>query len=505
MNCPDLCTKAKCEELENKITELDNRLTEVEEIIEQLKDIQIDGKLSGEFLELEVKNFFVTDNVDIDLTDFCTDERLDDHIDTKVNVDSSLSHEYEPNFLLSAKLFENPNDFLLNISLTLEGENKFQLVTWDKHKPDFEQVFVDVTEPNGGQQEIFVSVKIDGIVKSDTALLSTGSGNNPINIGGSYQNDILTLTVATDTDTDSDTILIPLQQDINNLENTINNIINNTMDCDLSPVLTALENCCQTLITENNENQALLDALYFLIELRTGQLETISNDILEKVTLTIRGTNYTVDCESVDENGNITPIETEIEGATFQGLADLITELNKQVCQTNLTLCQSNDEQDVVAIVASERDLTRIQGKQLILHFVTLDNYPTRASNSNYRPIQIPSPRDEYDWEQDFEDLRWQQGNCYCELQLKTSQNILVKPSVSGFFENKNKADEFFDRVLELTTLSEANRKYHEFDVPKRNIPTRETRPYRAFITSVNDEGKAICETKYLPPIEPEN
>ena len=264
--------------------------------------------------------------------------------------------------------------------------------------------------------------------------------------------------------------------------------------------------------------------MYFLIELRTGQLETISNSIFEEVTKTITGTSYTVDCELydedgniiLDENGNATPTqkEEEVSGVSFQGLANLMTELNKQIGNTNLTLCDIGSSTqvieettgDTITIVASERDLTRIQGRQLILHFVTLDNYPTRERNSTYRPIQIPSPIDEYeyDWERDFEEVRWKQGNYYCELQLKTEDDILVKPSVSGFFENKNAADEFFDTVLLLTTLSEANRKYHEFDVPKRNIPIRETRPYRAFIVSVNDEGKAICETKYIPPIESE-
>lgn len=55
------------------------------------------------------------------------------------------------------------------------------------------------------------------------------------------------------------------------------------MDCNLSPVLNSIENCCQRLITENNENQALVDALYYLIELRTGQLENKLDNVNQLV------------------------------------------------------------------------------------------------------------------------------------------------------------------------------------------------------------------------------
>lgn len=445
-------------------------------------------------------------NVFIDLSYFCSDENLNNYINTAI----PTAHDYNPTVRVALDVVNVFGRYYLDVLVSVDGNDGSDTASWDKPEDlNFEQVFVDVTQPNGGQQEIFVSAKINGIVKSDTAILSSGNndnGDNTISINGSYQSDTLTLTVATDTDTSSTSILIPLRQNIDNfvnndLDKRIFNIINNTMNCELTPVLIAIQNCCEQLAIENNENQALLDALYFLIELRTGQLETISNDILNEVTKTITGTTYTVDCETVDENGNITPTETEIEGISFQGLATLITDLNQKIGNTNVALCSAQEE-DVVAIIASERDLTRVQGKQLILHFVTLDNYPTRARDSNYRPIQIPAPREEYDWDEDFKPIEWTQGNFYCELQLKTSGDILVKPPVSGYFENKNKADEFFDVVLGLTTLSEANRKYHEFDSPKRNILVQKTRPYRAFITSVDENGKAVCETKYIPPIE---
>jgi len=159
------------------------------------------------------------------------------------------------------------------------------------------------------------------------------------------------------------------------------------------------------------------------------------------------------------------------------------------------------ESQDTVAIVASDRVINRVRGKQLILHFVTLDNYPKRQANSSYRPVQIPSPipNDQLDWMTNFESLRWHQGNLYAELELQNSSGDKINPPVSGFFENIAAADSYFNAVLGLTTFSEYNRKYHPNTSPPKVIPVQETRPYRAFVTFINSSGKAEVETKFQP------
>lgn len=150
---------------------------------------------------------------------------------------------------------------------------------------------------------------------------------------------------------------------------------------------------------------------------------------------------------------------------------------------------------DTVTIVASEKELHRVEGKQLIIQFVTLNNYPKRSRDSSYRPIQIPAAKETYDWVTNFEDLRWQQGNQYAELVLEG-----WKHGVSGWFANVDAADAFFDAVLNLTTAIEVNRLYPVHKTPKTNIPIRETRPWRAFITEVNNQGNPTTLTKYFPP-----
>ena len=161
--------------------------------------------------------------------------------------------------------------------------------------------------------------------------------------------------------------------------------------------------------------------------------------------------------------------------------------------------CQSIEQtqNDVVAIVASEKFIHLVKDKVLILHFVTLDNYPTRQANSSYRAVQIPAPLTEYSWETHFQGLRWTQGNQYARMQLEG-----WKTTVSGWFSSEEEANSYFDTVLGLTTAVEENRIISTHSSPKVNIPNRITRPYRAFIAQVDETGKAICLNKYQPPPE---
>ena len=163
-------------------------------------------------------------------------------------------------------------------------------------------------------------------------------------------------------------------------------------------------------------------------------------------------------------------------------------------------ICQKLDEledSDVVSLVASPKYVTNIDGKVLVLHFVTQDNYPKRQAGSSYRSIQIPGAKEEYDWIDDFLDLRWLSGNQYAELQL---EGYVAK--VSGWFADKDAANSYFDAVLELTTAREVNRNLPDHSNPQTAIAANIWRPYRAFIESVDEGGRAICHAKYVP-VEP--
>lgn len=178
----------------------------------------------------------------------------------------------------------------------------------------------------------------------------------------------------------------------------------------------------------------------------------------------------------------------------------LIEKSKAEQTQALTTICETlKEQQDVVSIVASDKVLGRYQGKTLVLHLVTFENYPTRSKNSTYWQVQIPSARETYDWNDDFLNLIWNRGNLYAEMYFDD-----IKDPVSGFFADKTSADSWFDSILSLTTAIERNRKYHEQQNISRNIAANVTRPYRAFITSINDIGRAVCEVKFVPPRENE-
>lgn len=642
MTCPDLCTKAKCEELEQRIIQL-------ETIVEQLKQINIEGSLIGENLNLTVFNNFWSDTKSVDLSDFCTDTRLDLHIASPVNGNPFLSHLYIPNVSVDLNLIEFNNQYSLDAVVTVDTSSGIDSITWSKTDFDFQQVFLDVTQ-EGNQTELFVSVKINDVVRSDTALFTIDNNNNQtinidgsvankqlfltvatdsdidtaiidlpfvtqddfdyhvstkvndsdgheyentINIDGIYENERLYLTVATDSSQDTATILISIDETINNY---FNDIVNYNID--LLPAINAIENCCQRLITENNQNQALLDALYYLIELRTGQLENLNNEILNELRVNYPTTDYKVICEK-EALGNETTskfffntsqiTETQNTKQGILGIADLINKTNKALsivesklceqslpdfnfvtqkpkyCDANPTIEQylestdnfnwfktvvedfknnpdneidSNEDSvsvtsnfnvylaymmnlihqqqrilsipicdprsEVVPINVSDRVTRGTRGRHLILHFVDLDNYPKRSANSSYRPIQIPLPinNEDLDWETHFDSMRWIQGNLYCELDLQDSDGNKYTPSVAGFFDSKASAENYFNRVLAVTQLQALAIKSHPTSNPKVNIQRRETRPYRAFVMNIDNNGNTVCELKLVPPID---
>lgn len=631
--CQDLCTKEKCEQLENNIVYLNGIVSNLVNTVNQLL-IQVDS----------------------------LENQLNNHIDTKVNSDSSLAHQYDPNFLLNLDIKEEQFYYIITSRLTLEGESKEDEIILDKDNDEFDlnavisgkQLYISLyqqgldtdiatvdlpftyqsdfdahlnTNVNGqsdfahkyipvvsvqtnlyDENDIYtLTTKVQIDLEFDQDNVSLPKSNNEINIDGSVAGKYLYLTVATQNDTDTATIYLPIEEEVTNIFNNFGG----DMECDLSPVLIAIDTCCEQLKTEIDNNQALIEAVDYKLDLRTGELQTLSELISTKLDFEFSGaalTNLTCDFPR-DEDDEIIPtyaassydsIPYNFTG--FQGIHELLKAIinNQTIIQatackavsppvtvnlddfldnlcaeeplkneedfeelelffdyikeillerldesvTKLLLkrlgsfagvagftvsttldwaighlidkalesqnrglkqiCEaikepSNDE--VVAIIASHRDIPRIEGKKLILHFVSLDNYPKRKQNTSYRAVQVPSPIDNesLDWATHFENIRWVQGNLYCELSLKDENGILYKPSISGFFRDEAAADNTFNKFLELTTLQEASRIYHKRTVSARNILEIETRPYRAFVTYVNDNAQAICELKLRP------
>ena len=140
-------------------------------------------------------------------------------------------------------------------------------------------------------------------------------------------------------------------------------------------------------------------------------------------------------------NGNQ---EQTIVSTTFSGtpakLFQILGNIERNNSQIICNEIKKLEDPDVVAIVSSDKTINNAKEKQLILHFVSFDNYPKRTRNSSYRPVQIPEPKANLDWNDDFEDLIWVQGTLYCELFF-----IDYKTPVSGYFADKDLADTYFN------------------------------------------------------------
>lgn len=278
-NCQDLCTASKCQELEARIQEL-------EDVVEQLKQINLSGIVTNDDLQITVANGFDFDTATIDMATFALDRDLNNHISTQVN--ESEGHIYEPDIDVDLSITEYSDDLIVSVTFTLDDRT---------------------------------------VGSSDNLEVETGSSTIAIN--GSVADKKLQLTVSSNQASDTATIDLPfvyqedfdehLQQAINiahNFRPTVNltvysaneqtriavtwyELVSGILetsetilpidDMDFSEVIEKIEQCCETLAdkitneasntrdtvtTENDQNQAIIDSLTYQLDLRTGQIES---------------------------------------------------------------------------------------------------------------------------------------------------------------------------------------------------------------------------------------
>lgn len=195
---------------------------------------------------------------------------------------------------------------------------------------------------------------------------------------------------------------------------------------------------------------------------------------------------------------DVLDITSKTTGNILQG----ISLLSDQMSNLQLEICRERKEV-FVGVVSSEKEILHITGNKLVLHFVTLDNYPRRKSKSTYTPIELPAPREDYDWLTAFENLRKESGNQYAGLKLEG-----WKTPITGFFANKNAANAYFDYLINYIldpTVVEEDRFYPEHTNPRTAIITQTWRPYRAFLMSVGSNGQAECLLQWHPQMTPSN
>lgn len=564
MSCADLCTAAKCRELEARIGALEQAL------------------------ELLEASFEAHTNQDIpEAHDYQPPEPENQHIESNLRIDGSFQSD---TLTITVADGESQDTTQINIPLPEIPEPTEHVESNLSISASWQSEILTISVADGESQDT-AQVNIP-LPESDQHVESN------LRISGSYYNQILTLSVADGESQDTDQVRIP----VNDSPQTIFITEEVYMNCD--DLTRELEDCCSEL--KNLITVGFQDLTNNLTTLENALREDIT-DVFEEVTIDISGSangdyscEFPIDeetlstipsyatsqvnqksyagrglsgiheklkllatnldaihndvCKAVDPITRLTVedlyqfcdrslINREDFDPDFQGqqeyeaavaeyfrqlfadtkYADLVANATDNVLINapnnwvtpiladfaliqgrinNNLLCNISDREpdDVVSIVASDKVIPNATGKFLVLHFVTLDNYPKRSRNSTYYPIQIPAAKDTYDWDIDFRDLIWERGNQYAELRFEQFKN-----PVSGFFRDKEAAYAYFNAVLNLTTATEKNRVVPQHENPQTAVIERTTRPYRAFISSVNSDGRVVCHVKYVPTDEADN
>ena len=515
MSCDNLCTAAKCEELENRISALEQALELIQASFEAhtQQDIPEAHNYNPPPFDFEPYINIIVNRVLIQIRP--TLQIIIDDLNLHIGSDYTIVHNYKDH----------------KSNLRIDGsfaDEILYLTVADGESQDTATIFIPLPKIPKYEPSVEVNADIyDGTLAinvvvndaNDTATVDLPSGEqhqkSRLNLDGIYQNEVLTLTVADGESQDTASIGIPLP-DFDNIINNyyltqgeqhvksnlkINGIYQND---DLTISISDGESQDTTTIHIPTDNHGGgggigydgcgIDLAYennlLTVNLTVGQCSSSdSTKIMEFVPIEIEQ----ITCkDGVAETKLVTvAVIKGTEAAELEAYAARAA-IQKMQCELEPT--------EVVSIVASDRVIARADGKILVLHFVQLDNYPKRTRGSTYWQVQIPAAKNEdnYIWENDFENLRWQRGNCYAELRFNEFKN-----SVSGFFANKAAANNYFDAVLDLTLATEKNRVYSEHKSPKTAIVEQETRPYRAFVETVDSAGRAICLIKFVPPVEP--
>jgi hypothetical protein len=498
MSCDNLCTAAKCAELELRISSLEAVISNLIDDLEIHKSRDIPTAHNYEpTVKLDVNYSNVTHDLNIRIqvdnaADFASTD-VDPHTKSNLKLDGSFQNE--------------------TLTLTVaDGESQDSAtITISKLEPDPPSVTVDVFELDNNQ--FAIKVGVDGEFDEDTFSISGEEHvKSNLKLDGSYQGEVLTLTVADGESYDSATIAIPLPDLVKNIVNNYYSTqgeehVKSNLKLDGSyqgEILTLTvadgESYDTATIPIPNPNGGSSGVDGCFIDLK------YENNLLT-ANLTI-GQCFTQDSTKIMEFAPIDVEQITCENGVVK--SEIVTvavikgtetaEIEAYAARAKIQKLQCESSNDVISIVASPKYVTNVDGKVLILHFVTFDNYPKRSRGSNYRQIQIPGAKETYDWKLDFENLVWQQGNQYAELELNE-----YRARVSGWFESEIAANAFFNQVLNLTIGTEKNRRYPKQKYPRTNIATTATRPYRAFIESINQSGQAICHVKYVPAIEENN
>ena len=459
-NCANLCTAAKCQELEDRIVAL-------EEIVSQLQD-------SIQVLTQEV-------------TDLTTE--LTEHLDT----DMSLAHSFDIYF--RGNLSYSPSYKELNWNLEIWNFNGDDLrfynwytvlpfvpqIDFDEHLntsiPDAHDctplVLVDVTYQNDGSNTVKVTVdeQFDEATFGTEPLGLNITENTTVN-GKEYD-----FEVSLGNKTANDTLILDnfTNESINDYFNNLDFFfrIDDLPNNDYDFVLT---------IGDRTRSQRL--------DLASSGGGGSGTTEPPPITVSMNG-SY----DAINNNLNISTTVNGSTGTTVINLEDMtFTEIMDCLAQIKQTL-EEEKELETVTIVASPEVQANVKDTLLVLDFTTVEAFPgLNATNSKWR-VQIPAPKAHLTWD-DLKDIRWFRGGQYGKVKFAGRQNY-----TAGWFKSKGEGESYFNQIDNLTTLTVDNIIFPQHTNPKISPAEIETRVYRAFKVFVGSQGEPNNElTQVLKP-----
>ena len=436
-NCADLCTAAKCQELERRIEELETIINE--HLIQKIPyahgwegDCNIFLSLTGTTLNAEIYIDNIGESSDSVELPFVTQADFDNHVGTLVNGNSSLAHTYVPEIDHNLSLAETNGQFTLTSRINLEGTpaedsiviplNNFEsnlvidgtvtekillLSVADGNSQDTAEIplpFVlqddfdehlrtDIPSAHDYNPLIDVNVEIqENTLSVDVAIddsSDTGTTELQLDVFPSLNADLIenTLFIDVDINGNSDTTTVDLpfvtQNEFNSHKNdaipdahNFNSNVDVTLtwdeqdnltvrvilegigedessvviDMNLDEILNELGNVenkltdiGESVTRENDQNQALLDDLKSQIDLKTGELQSAIESLLQDQ---ISGSfEIGFSTPPKDDNDVITPIGyMEYQSSStvsYNSLNEALSGLDQKLTALHQDICKS--------------------------------------------------------------------------------------------------------------------------------------------------------------------
>lgn len=212
---------------------------------------------------------------------------------------------------------------------------------------------------------------------------------------------------------------------------------------------------------------------------------------------------------TVAVNGNYDLVNNNLNiSVTVDGVSDAISINLDEMPFDEILEClalikeklEAEKELETVTIMAAPEVRANVKDELLILDFTTVAAFPELNETRSKWRVQIPAPVENITWDS-LKDIRWFRGSQYGQAKLVGRIN-----TISGWFGSETAANSYFAQIANITTLTIENIILPKHTNPKISPQEIETRVYRAFkvFIGANGEPNQALTQVFKPPVEEE-